>query len=193
MSKNDILITDLSKTYHDVLVFSSVNFTLKDGRAYCLTAPSGRGKTTFFKILMGLEQPDSGTIIGLSGRRISAVFQDDRLLEGYNALENIRFVTGKQISDAVLEDYLSRLSLQDSSHKKVCEFSGGMKRRLCILRCLLAPSDFLIMDEPFAGLDPDNKLAAIKLIRELTAGKLLLTATHDVQDAQMLGAEILYL
>ena len=92
MKNNDLILQKLSKSYHGQVVFSDLSLALSPGNAYCLMAPSGTGKTTLFRILMGLETPDSGTIDGLKNLKISAVFQEDRLLEGYDVLTNLRFV-----------------------------------------------------------------------------------------------------
>ena len=86
MKNNDLILQKLSKSYHGQVVFSDLSLALSPGNAYCLMAPSGTGKTTLFRILMGLETPDSGTIDGLKNLKISAVFQEDRLLEGYDVL-----------------------------------------------------------------------------------------------------------
>ena len=142
---------------------------------------------------MGLETADSGTIEGLEGRSFSAVFQEDRLLEGYTALQNIRFVTGRRYPAHELTAIIKRLLPEDSLKKPVSEFSGGMKRRTAILRAILAPADIVLMDEPFTGLDPDTKRQAARMINEYTAGKLLLFSTHSKEDAALLGAEILRL
>ena len=88
---------------------------------------------------------------------ISAVFQENRLLEGYTAIENLRFALGKRYSSEALTAYLLRLLPEDALNKPVCEFSGGMKRRVAILRAILAPTDIILMDEPFTGLDADTK------------------------------------
>lgn len=187
--QTDIVLTHISKKYHDTPVFSDLTLTLHPGRIYCLTAPSGAGKTTLLGILMGLILPDSGSISGLRQQRISAVFQTDRLLEQYNALQNIRFVTGKRISDAAITERLTALLPGDCLMQPVSEFSGGMKRRLSILRALFVPFDLLCMDEPFAGLDPANRLAAIELIKKQAAHKTVIIATHEPQDAALFQAE----
>lgn len=190
MSKNDIIIQNLTKAYGKTAVFSNLSCIFETGHSYCLTAPSGAGKTTLFKILLGLEKQDAGKITGLEGQTASVVFQEDRLLEGYTALQNIRFVTGKRIAAQEINLHLLRLLPKDSLQKPVCEFSGGMKRRLCVLRALLSPSDFIIMDEPFAGLDREARLSTIRLIRELINGRLLIVATHNPEDAQLLDAAV---
>ena len=186
-------INDLSKIYGDEQIIRHLTMSLHPNQIYCLMAPSGTGKTTLFRILMGLEPADSGQILGLEGKRIAAVFQEDRLLEGYSALENLRFVTGRQYSTDELTAILQHVLPAESLKKPVCEFSGGMKRRVAILRALLAPSDLVIMDEPFTGLDLETKEIMIELIREYTRGKLVLIATHAAEDAALLSAEIVRL
>ncbi len=193
MKTNRLEIKNLCKSYNGEPVLNNLSLSLSTDASYCLMAPSGTGKTTLFRILMGLEQADSGQIFGLDELRISAVFQEDRLLEGYTALENLRFATGNQYSSAELTDALLRLLPEEALTKPVCEFSGGMKRRTAILRAILAPSDFIIMDEPFTGLDAETKQTAIDLIREYTNGKLLLFSTHHEEDAKLLSAEIIHL
>ena len=186
-------ITNLCKSYNGEVVLNNLSLTLEHGKRYCLMAPSGSGKTTLFRILMEFETPDSGQIDGLEQMTLAAVFQEDRLLEGYTAPENIRFVTGNQYSSQELDRILLRLLPAESLSKPIREFSGGMKRRTAILRALLAPSDFIIMDEPFTGLDTETKRNVIELIKEYTEGKLLLLSTHYEEDAELLDAELLHL
>lgn len=188
-----VTVRNLTKSYGDSLVLDRLSLDLESGRPCCLMAPSGAGKTTLFRILMGLETADSGTIKGLDGLSLSAVFQEDRLLEGYTVLQNIRLVTGRRYSADVLTGLIRQLLPEDSLKKPVSEFSGGMKRRAAILRAILAPADAVLMDEPFTGLDPDTKRRATRMINEYTAGKLLLFSTHSKEDAALLGAEILHL
>ena len=184
----ELHISHLSKAFDAEQVLHDVNLSFSSGNAYCLMAPSGSGKTTLFRILMGLETPDSGEIHGLNGKRIAPVFQEDRLLEGFTALQNLRFVTGRQYSSVALTEVLARLLPQDALHKPVREFSGGMKRRVSILRALLAPSDILIMDEPFTGLDAATKETTAALIREYSREKLVLFSTHHTEDIELLSA-----
>ena len=84
-----LLVNDLSKHFGDLPVLNHLSLEMKSGSIYCLMAPSGKGKTTFFRILMGLESADSGQITGLDGIRISAVFQEDRLCETFTPLDNV--------------------------------------------------------------------------------------------------------
>lgn len=189
----DLIVNNICKSYDGEQVLDHLTLTFSSGRAYCLMAPSGFGKTTFFRLLMGLEAPDSGSITGMENCRLSTVFQEDRLLERYTAMENLRFVTGRRYSAKTLSSILLRILPEEALKKPVCEFSGGMKRRTAILRALLSPSDIVIMDEPFAGLDNETKAAAAALIKEYTTGKIVLFSTHNAEDAVLLDAEIIQL
>ena len=220
--KNDTALTlrSVTKSYDGQPVLSDLSLEFSSG-TYCMMAPSGNGKTTMFRLILGLEKPDSGVILfgtsagdtgnndikassgmvsksdpcRIRGMRplISAVFQENRLLEGYTAIENLRFALGKRYSSEALTAYLLRLLPEDALSKPVCEFSGGMKRRVAILRAILAPTDIILMDEPFTGLDADTRQLTIDLVKELCAGKLLIIATHAEDDAELLGAKIIHL
>lgn len=193
MAQTDIILQNISKAFGETKVLSNLSLTLEAGNTYCLMAPSGTGKTTLLKILMGLILPDSGTLHGLNAHKISAVFQEDRLLEDYSALQNLRFVTGTLYSSNQLEQMISALLPKDCLNQPVSEFSGGMKRRLSILRALLVPSTLLLLDEPFTGLDHDTKMSAIALIQKNAKDKLLIISTHNPEDATLLNAEIITL
>ena len=221
--KNDtaLALRSVTKSYDGQPVLSDLSLEFSARTFYCLMAPSGNGKTTLFRLILGLEKPDSGVILfgtsaGNTGNNdikassgtvsksdlcrirgvrplISAVFQENRLLECYTAIENLRFALGKQYSSEALTTYLLRLLPEDALNKPVCEFSGGMKRRVAILRAILAPSEIILMDEPFTGLDADTRQLTIDLVKELCAGKLLIVATHSEDDAELLGAKIIHL
>ncbi len=182
---------DVSKRFGKETVLSHVNVRLEDGGIYCLAAPSGSGKTTFLRLLMRLEELDEGTILGLGEKRVSAVFQEDRLLENSSVLSNLRLVTGKLYSGAELTAVAGRLLPETALPKKVRECSGGMKRRVALLRALLAPSELLLLDEPFAGLDEENKQRAACMIQEYAKGRTVVLAVHTEEDAALLNARLL--
>lgn len=182
-------VKNLCKSYGGETVLKDVSFTAESG-VTCIMAPSGTGKTTLLRILLGLEQPDAGTVTRC---RWAAVFQEDRLLEQLDAMGNLRFVLGADFREAEAAELLEELGLGDVGDKKVRDYSGGMKRRLALARALLAPSDALALDEPFTGLDEDNRARAIACIRRRAAGKPVLLVTHDETDAAGLDAAILRL
>ena len=182
----------LCKAYGGVPVLQDVTFSAQTG-VTCIMAPSGAGKTTLLRILLGLEQADSGTVTGLAEARVSAVFQEDRLLEQLDAQGNLRFVLGKRYEEAAAERILAELGLDDVGEKPAGEYSGGMKRRLALARALLAPFDVLILDEPFTGLDEENRRRAADCVKRRSAGKLVLLVTHEREDAAALDAQVMSL
>lgn len=159
-----------------------------------LTAPSGAGKTTLLKILTGLEQGDRGEIAGMPDR-IGMVFQEDRLCEEYDAVCNILLgmKTGggkgrkKQLADYVRAQ-ASVILPADCLTKPVRQLSGGMRRRVALLRALLSGADVLILDEPFTGLDEENRMRSAQYLMENLQGRTLLMSTHREEDAQLLQA-----
>lgn len=185
-------IQNVSKSYGGVQVLGNINLSLKTGIT-CLSAPSGAGKTTLVRILLGLESPDTGFVTGLGTACIAAVFQEDRLLDRLDAAGNLRFVLGKDYDEKQAAALLEELGLKDTGGKAAGEYSGGMKRRLALARALSVPFDFLALDEPFTGLDGENRKRAIECIRRRTAGKTVLVVTHDPEDAAGLDAKTLKL
>lgn len=178
----------LSKSYGSLKVWEDVNLTFCSGSTYCLMGPSGWGKTTLLRILLGLEQADRGSVT-FSPRPeapLVAVFQEDRLCEEFSALDNVMLAAGRQLSRRQAFEELCLLLPEESIQRPVSTLSGGMKRRVAILRALLAPSCGILMDEPFTGLDEDTKRSVIRFIREKTAGKLLIVATHQEEDVGLL-------
>ena len=188
----EIQVHNLCKQYDGVPVLENVSFTAGNG-VTCVMAPSGTGKTTLLRILLGLETAGSGTITGMEHGRWGAVFQEDRLLEQLDAMGNLRFVLGPELDPESAAALLAKLGLGDVGGKPVRDFSGGMKRRLALARALLAPSDALALDEPFTGLDGENRERAIACIRRAAREKPVLLVTHEEADATGLAARIIRL
>lgn len=188
----ELRVENLTKRYGGKTVLDGVSFTLRQG-VTCLMAPSGAGKTTLLRLLLGLEKADGGQITGLAGRRISAVFQEDRLLPGMDAEGNLRFALGAAYAREAVREMLDELGLSDVGGKAVRDYSGGMRRRLALARALLFPCDILLLDEPFTGLDPENRARAAERVRRNGAGKIVFVVTHEASDAEALEAEILRL
>lgn len=188
-----IIITDLCKTFDDNEVLKNVNITLKDNSIYCLMGSSGIGKTTLLRILIGLERADSGSVSGIDTKSISCMFQEDRLIPYLSAINNVRIVLhGKNNRDEIRNNLLSILP-DDSLDIPVSSLSGGMKRRVALARALSYPGKLIILDEPFTGLDKDTKLNVIDYILKMRNNRTLLIATHETDDANLLGAEIIKL
>lgn len=185
----DIQFQHIYKSYSGKTVLSDFSALLPEGSVTAIMAPSGQGKTTLLRLLMGLEQPDKGRITGLDGMRISPVFQENRLCEYLSVSANLRFTAPSLTISEILEA-LEQVHLPPAcADQPVLELSGGMKRRIAILRALLTEHDLLLLDEPFQGLDTDTKAAVINLIRQKSKGKTLILVTHNQEEAVSLGAQ----
>lgn len=182
----DIVMHRLCKSFGEKSVLRDVSGTLAANRITGLMAPSGAGKTTLLRILMGLEQADSGWIDGLDGLRLSAVFQEDRLCDQLDGVSNLRLVT-PSLSRAEARKALETVGLADCISQPTRELSGGQRRRVAILRGLLADYDLLILDEPFKGLDRETKQLVMEDTRRRCTGKTALLVTHDPTELDALG------
>ena len=145
-----IELRGVSKAFGEKQVLQNVSHLFPEGKLTCVMGPSGCGKTTLLSLLLGLVQPDAGEIRGMEGRKLSAIFQEDRLCENAGAVSNIRLVNPR-LSKGEAEEMLREVGLGDSLGQPVRTLSGGMKRRVAILRALAAEYDVLLADEPFKG------------------------------------------
>lgn len=177
-------IAQLSKAYGEKQVLHQLSATFPEGETTCIMGRSGCGKTTLFRLMMGLETPDSGSISGIQGKRISAVFQENRLCENLSAVSNVRLVCANRFSRPQIEQSFAEVGLDGCLDQPVRELSGGMKRRVAIVRALLTDFDLLFLDEPFKGLDLETeRLTAAYLLRK-TAGKTVFLVSHDPNGAE---------
>ena len=185
----NLRIEGLVKQYDGRRVLDGFSAEFPEGKTTAILAPSGAGKTTLLRILCGLEKPDAGAIRGMEGRRLSVVFQEDRLLPDSDAVSNIRLAAPAS-EEKECRQLLSALRIPEWEQrgKPVREFSGGMRRRTAIARALAVPADFYLFDEPFRGLDEETKSCVIACVREKTRGKTVLLVTHDEREAAEMGA-----
>ncbi len=183
-------INKLCKAYNNVAVLENFDLTIKEGGTYCILGKSGIGKTTLLRILMNLETLDSGTIEGLEKIKISTVFQEDRLLEYLDVYSNIVISDIKNIKEKTVEDALKKVGLEECKHQIVSELSGGMKRRVAILRACLAEFDLLLLDEPFKGLDEETKKQVLSFVEESIQDKTMIFITHDSQEIAYFKKEV---
>ena len=184
-------LQSVCKAYGDKVVLNHVSLTFRPGHRYALMGPSGVGKTTLARLLLGLEELDSGTVTGVPAKK-SAVFQESRLVPQLTIPGNLRLVLGKAFPEEKIQAMLSRLSLTDCLDTPAARLSGGQQRRAALARALLFDAGLLVLDEPFTGLDETNKTAALAAIRDTFHGTLLLI-THDTEDAAALEAEVVAL
>ena len=182
-------VRNLRASYDRTAVWEQVSFSAPRGQITAITGHNGAGKTTLLRILMGLERPDGGTIDGLAGLRLSAVFQEDRLCDNLDPSANIRLIN-PTLGRRETEDALAAVGLAGCLRQPARELSGGMRRRVAILRALLAEYDLLFLDEPFKGLDRETKETVMADTRRRCAGRTVLLVTHDVAELDAMGAVV---
>ena len=189
----DIVVKCLCKTYGSQTVLKDMSLRFPYGKVTCIMAPSGYGKTTLLRILMGLETANSGTIAGLEGLTIGPVFQENRLCENLSAIANIMLVSPK-LDKSSARSVLARVGLDRHAEQLVKTLSGGMRRRVALVRALASQRDVLLMDEPFKGLDLQTKQQVMAVALACCRGKTTIMSTHDLAEAQwMAGENILHL
>ena len=174
-----IEIRDLTVTLGDKHVFDRYSAEIPDEGIVIISGESGIGKTTLLRVLCGLIKPEHGTIVGLSDRKISVVFQEPRLLDHMTALENVALVSDRTEAERLLD----MLNMKEELHVKASSLSGGQKQRVSLARAFAFSSDVVLLDEPFTGLDEQNKRKAAELIR---TARLAVVVTHDPGDAALL-------
>ena len=194
MSKtiNKLEISHLTKRFGDKTLFEDLDLTLTAPAV--LWAPSGWGKTTLLRILMGLEMPTSGMVQGVG--KVSAVFQEDRLCPQLTAVENVALVLPGPIDQYKKQIMVNfqQLGLDDAALSLPArKLSGGQKRRAALLRALWAESDTLLLDEPFTGMDPETMKKAAALLKARCQDRNVLLATHDREAIEALGWEVIEL
>lgn len=181
-----IEVKNLTKTYNGKTIFSDISFSVKYGTAAVFTGSSGVGKTTLMRCIAGLESPDSGTVTGVDGKRLTYAFQEDRLIEQLSVKDNLLcFYNDKARAEYLIE----RAGLTGDADKKAALLSGGMKRRLSLIRALLYGGEIYFLDEPFKELDGETADKMRSLVKEETSGKTLLLITHDNSDASFFNAK----
>lgn len=191
-----ISFRNVSKAYGEQRVLSDFSLTLEAGGRYCLMAPSGEGKTTLLRLLDRTLIPDAGTVEGVP-ERIGMVFQEDRLCGGFDAVTNILLtradIASKEEAAGIVRTEAAKILPEECLTKPVNELSGGMKRRCAVLRAMLSGAELIVMDEPFAGLDEENRKRTAAYILENLGGRTLLVTTHREEDAALLDGEIVTL
>ncbi len=186
----DIEVKNVYKSFENKPVLKGFSAHFPAGEMTCVMGPSGYGKTTLLNLIMGLMQPDSGSITGVP-EKISAVFQEDRLCEDFSAVGNVRAVTGKRVPAAQIEAHLKELGLNDSMYVPVRTLSGGMRRRVALARAVLYGGDLLVLDEAFKGLDEETKRITMDYLRTHAKGKTVIAVTHDAEEAAYLGGNLI--
>ncbi|MGB4609118.1 MAG: ATP-binding cassette domain-containing protein [Saccharofermentanales bacterium] len=178
-----ISIKNLNKSYKQQNVFSDLNCEIPKGLSTAIIGPSGQGKTTFFRILTGLEQQDSGTIDFSLLPVFSYAFQDIRLLENLTLSENLLLASGytKNCSEAkMLLNYWEPIMMEFGLplSKKIHTFSGGMKQKSSLIRALAVNSNIIILDEVFREMDYESEKLCLNLLAKEKGNRTVLLASH---------------
>ncbi|MCO4783366.1 MAG: LPS export ABC transporter ATP-binding protein [Candidatus Cloacimonetes bacterium] len=201
IENKELIVRNIQKSYGGRQVVSDVSLSMKTGDIIGLLGPNGAGKTTSFYMIVGLVKPDSGTIF-LDGKDLTKypMYQRARLGIGYlaqeasvfrhmsvmdNILSILEFVMkGKKNRIKRAEELMGHLSLDHVKHSLGSALSGGERRRAEIARALATNPDFLLLDEPFAGVDPiavAEIQSIIKKLREEIGIGILIT-DHNVRE-----------
>ncbi len=169
-------------SYGDKVILDNFTITLPDAGVTALSGPSGCGKTTLLRLVAGLETPNSGVIVSPGIRETAVLFQEDRLLPGFTASDQLRAVLRRK---ADTERYLAAVGLSGEANTKVEALSGGMRRRVALARAMAFAENksLLILDEPFTGVDPETAKGIMIALRALNLP--ILYSAHDAESLSL--------
>ena len=205
---NSIKIQNISKSFDNKLILDSISCEFMNNQVNVILGKSGTGKSVLLKILIGLFEPDSGSLLidgeelknSLSKNDItmSYIFQSSALLNSLSVIDNVTIfldehnigTKDERLSKAY--DILTSLGIRDSSDKMPSDLSGGMRKRVAIARSLVINPDIILYDEPTAELDPINTKIISKIINDLNSEKSItqVVVTHDIGLAYSIADKI---
>lgn len=210
-----IEIKNISKAFGEKVVLQDVSFTMEAGKTNLIIGTSGSGKTVLMKIMIGLFQPDQGSVLYEGNdithmdvkslkeirKSVGMLFQGSALFDSKTVEENVMFPLDMFTKDSFGEkmkrvnEVLDRVNLKDANKKFPSEISGGMKKRVALARAVVLNPKYLFCDEPNSGLDPQTSLVIDKLIKELTTEYNITTVvnTHDMNTVMEYGDHIVYM
>ncbi len=195
-------LQDLSKSFDGkTAVVDAVNLDLQAG-VLGLIGHNGAGKTTLMQMIATLCKPSRGRILlegqdivakpELMRRRLGYLPQDFGVYANLTALEFLQYFAAlKGVRDAArIRRLLEQVNLHEHAHRQAASFSGGMRQRLGIAQALLNEPDVLVVDEPTAGLDPEERLRFRQLLSEIGFSKLVIVSTHIVSDVENMATQL---
>ncbi len=206
LSRGRLELRNISRRYpgSDKPAMTDINLTIEPGEFVVVVGPSGCGKSTLLSLVAGLARPDSGEIL-LDGKSVShpgpdraMVFQEHGLFPWLTVADNVAFGlkqagVGKQERRQTAQKALELVHLGREADKFIHQLSGGMRQRVSIARCLVMDPAVLLMDEPFAALDAQNRTLLHEQMQELyvETRKTVLFVTHSVGEAVRLADRII--
>lgn len=193
-------LKEVSKIYNKSTVLNRINLRLEKGKIYGFIGKNGAGKTTIMRIITGLAYPTSGTVLleGESDRKrliekrkkIGCIIEGPALSLDMTARQNLKALCILYgVSSNVIDEILELAGLSNAGKKRVKHFSLGMKQRLGIGMALVNNPEFLILDEPINGLDPDGIVEVRNLIRRINKenGTTILISSHILSELQQIA------
>ncbi|HPL81285.1 MAG TPA: ATP-binding cassette domain-containing protein [Anaerolineaceae bacterium] len=190
-------VNAINKKFNHEAVITDFSFSMSQGERLLLFAPSGAGKTTLLRILSGLLLADSGTYSYPSDIEPHIVFQEPRLFPYLTVDENIRLplksphFASKPNALDILPDWYKLVGLDDCQKEFPHTLSGGMKRKVSLLRALITLPELLILDEPFQSLDKKSREIFVQSIFPNIPNLSVLFTSHDILDVEIIATSIL--
>ncbi len=194
---NALEVKDLTKTFDGVKAVDNASFEVPEGSIFGLIGRNGAGKTTTIRMMMNIYLPDSGEVI-LRGTKVGQEFKNKvgylpeerglykkmKVLDILLFFAEIKGVTGKGVQQKAL-DYLERFDLLDRKDSKIEDLSKGNQQKIQFISTVLHDPEFIILDEPFSGLDPINTNLLKEIILEKKQeGKVIILSTHLMDFAE---------
>lgn len=204
----EIKLNDVVKEYRTVRAVDSVSFSVMPGRITALLGPNGAGKSSLIRMLVGLTQPDHGSIAVTYQGKVSnhlpagcfAYLPEDRgLYEERTVRQNLQYVArlrgvSTDLAITRIEHWVARLGLAERIDEPMSRLSKGNQQKVQLISTLVGEPELLILDEPFSGLDPLNQELVLDILREFrAAGKGVLLSAHQMSLVERVADELLLL
>jgi len=197
MSDSVVRVEGLTRSFGALLVLDDISLEIGRGEFVAVVGPSGCGKTTFLNLVSGFDRPTSGQVTRAGVVRM--VYQQDGLFPWLTVAENIalglRDMRDEREAERQLAEMFVLIGLEEFANHYPHQLSGGMRQRVELARALAAPSDILLLDEPFSSLDYLTRLRMRdELARLLTERpRTVVLVTHDIEEAAQLADRIVVL
>lgn len=203
----NLVLENICKLFGETVALEKINLSMSSG-VYGLLGPNGAGKTTLMKIMTDLMPPSTGRVLldgqdiavmGASFRkRLGYLPQEFGVYPNYTAEQFLLYIArlkglSKYEAKRQTDDLLAMVGLEEKARKKLKGFSGGQKQRVGIAQALLGDPEILILDEPTAGLDPEERIRFRSIISALSQQKIVLLSTHIVSDIEAIANQVILL